>query len=275
MFARFVNFLVSSSVCIIVGGSGCGGGATGTGGIVGDLHPSQKIQTLEDRQARQFCDNIVSLASNALGEDQVSASTFTVTELIKKYVEPPVYPPSGGELSAPGRLRPIFSSTTPEAFKIECETLLDSALTTVAQQGICYDVSQLPSSLAEALGREGVSDEGACDLRSPRFGEFEITVGEYADCMSDYISSISFSPTSTVNCSAAYEVFQKQDWSNPFVLTQLIPFPMAGPRDLPPACREIQKRVGRSLVPLFPVGCSTGLPGAQAAVAPGFLLTDD
>lgn len=253
---------------------GCGGGASGTGGVVGDLNPSQKVQALDEVQVGELCRGIVSVATDALRDDHLYPSNHAFSELYAKYVDYSDHSGNGTEGATSNSLRPIFFETSPAAFKSECESFFNEGLSLVAQAGECFDISQLPPELQSSPG--AYVPAGACDLRSPALEAFDVTVGQYSECVSDFISQIAFSPKATIRCEDAYEIFRLHDWNEPFDLGDLIPIPLQGSRDLPPSCRDIQKPIGRSNLTLAPVACTTGLPGEYESKAfPTLFLTDD
>jgi hypothetical protein len=233
---------------------GCGGGASGTGGIIGDLAPTQKLSDIEDGEKKALCGRVVNVATEALRTDAFLSALSTARDLTDRYITSESTTDNSGFVTTIWNVTPQFKVLTKESFVRECSTLFASKREYISKNGECFNVNEpipsigwKPPSVLEPGAFRGV-----CDLNNSQFAALDISVGEYAACFDEYVNTQLFSPDTSLSCEDMFDLLNQEDPSAAFDTTLFV-------RDLPlysnEICPEISRKLGRSLFVSSPVVC--------------------
>lgn len=251
-FLFFSVFALIALLTTIV--SGCGGGASGTGGIIGDLNPTQKLSDTEREEKRVLCGRVVNLATEALRGDSFLSVLSTASDLTDRYITSESTTDENGLVITKWITTPEFKTLTKEHFIAECSTLFASKREHIARNGVCFDINEPVPSIGWQPPNllEPGAFRGFCDLNNSQFSFLDISIGEYAACVDEYFTTQIFSGDASISCGDLYDLISELDPSVAFDTSRFV-------RNLPAysneVCPEISRKLGRSLFVSSPVVC--------------------
>jgi hypothetical protein len=255
-----VVLLVGSTVLF----GGCGGGASGTGGLSGDLDPVAKIGSLSDSDKQVLCQRVVRFATRVARADRRSPVFRTQSELFQRYRRSSDGSPR--DIFDQDQLSEGFANETPESLERECEDIFQHFIKLQEERALCGDAGSTVAEIGWNPTPEDLRDlqiTGPCDLDDPNLAQYDITVQEYFQCLVSLLPSLKFSPESEIVCSQAHTALQE---NRPELLLSTPPSlqQSARRRAREAVCgRVIRDPMLRTNVEATPLVCVDGLDAAM------------
>lgn len=196
-------------VCMVLL-AGCGGGASGTGGLSGDLDPVAKIGSLTASEKKVLCQRVVRFATRVARADRQSPAYTTQVLLFGQYRTA-----SDGTRRSVfelDQLSEAFANETPESLEQQCKELFQELVQLQEEKALCGDAGGKVSEIGWDPSPEDLRDleiTGPCDLDDPNLEQYDITVDEYFRCLVSLLPSLKFSPESEMVCSQTYTALKE------------------------------------------------------------------